>query len=493
MGSQATFSATVGGTAPISYQWQFNNVNLTNGVGFYGVTNSTLIISNVSGAYVGTYDLVVSNLFGAAVTSSNATLGILAPAVVGQWLNGTTNLNDTSGYSPTNTHDLYTVGVGNFMFTNDVPPNQPTNGVSMWLYNGDTGLSVSNSSTLDASYTNTFDNPIQANFSFSLWARGFPGGWNPWVSKYGENAPESGWQLREDGSTGESYACLTCRNGGIGTLSLGRTVYGNSDDMASGVPSNDGQWHNYVGTLNGITGERDLYVDGYLVAQEQGSVAYTLAAAEHLVIGGKDSPPGNTFGNYFTGELYNVQIFNYALTQSNIIAAIGPLPPTIEIQPPTNVTAYATFQTQISPGGVLGSLPLSYQWQLNGTNISDDANFIGTASNILTINVNTTLAGVYDVVVTNLYRRITVSSNSILTVVPASLLGEWFTNNTLTDVSGYSPAGTHDGYAVGNTGYVFTNDVPAYHSGQGAVPECRQHGHQHHQLVHLRQQLHEHV
>ena len=101
------------------------------------------------GAYVGTYDLVVSNLFGAAVTSSNATLGILSPAVVGQWLNGTTNLNDTSGYSPTNTHDLYTVGVGNFMFTNDVPPNQPTNGVSMWLYNGDTGLSVSNSSTLN--------------------------------------------------------------------------------------------------------------------------------------------------------------------------------------------------------------------------------------------------------------------------------------------------------------------------------------------------------
>ena len=77
----------------------------------------------------------------------------------------------------------------------------------------------------------------------------------------------------------------------------------------------------------------------------------TPAAAEHLVIGGKD-PAGNTFGNYFTGELYNVHIFNYALTQSNIIAAIGPLPPTIEIQPPTNVTAYATFQTQISPGAV---------------------------------------------------------------------------------------------------------------------------------------------
>ncbi len=49
---------------------------------------------------------------------------------------------------------------------------------------------------------------------------------------------------------------------------------------------------------------------------------------------------------------------------------------------------------------------------------------------------------------------------------PGHLVGSWFTGSSdLADHSGYSPAGTHDGYAVKNpnlasTDYVFTNNVP---------------------------------
>ena len=63
---------------------------------------------------------------------------------------------------------------------------------------------------------------------------------------------------------------------------------------------NDGHWHHYAGTYNIATGVRNLYVDGVLVAQETGNGAYTLPSAEHLVIGGIDDSPGNSFVAFFT-------------------------------------------------------------------------------------------------------------------------------------------------------------------------------------------------
>ena len=70
---------------------------------------------------------MVTNAFSASVPvlSSNAVLSIQAPALLGEWLNGTTaatNLNNVSGYWSPKPHNLYTVGAGSYAFTNDVPP-----------------------------------------------------------------------------------------------------------------------------------------------------------------------------------------------------------------------------------------------------------------------------------------------------------------------------------------------------------------------------------
>ena len=68
-------------------------------------------------------------------------------------------------------------------FTNDVPPNAPAGGQSLYFVND--GLFVTNSSTLDSNYASDFDTNIAGGngFSIAFWARGFPGGWNAWVSK----------------------------------------------------------------------------------------------------------------------------------------------------------------------------------------------------------------------------------------------------------------------------------------------------------------------
>jgi hypothetical protein len=80
--SMASFSASANGTAPLSYQWQRNGSNLTNGGHYSGVTTTTLTINPVSAADTGSYTLVVTNGCG-SLSSNPATLVL--------------NLTDTDG------------------------------------------------------------------------------------------------------------------------------------------------------------------------------------------------------------------------------------------------------------------------------------------------------------------------------------------------------------------------------------------------------------
>lgn len=82
LGSNATFSVTAIGTAPLSYTWYSNGIALVNGGRISGVNSNTLTISNTqtndSGA---AYQAIVANSYGMA-TSSVATLTVLAPVQI---------------------------------------------------------------------------------------------------------------------------------------------------------------------------------------------------------------------------------------------------------------------------------------------------------------------------------------------------------------------------------------------------------------------------
>jgi hypothetical protein len=71
LGSTATFSVTATGTAPLSYQWRKDNVNLE------GMTNASLVLTNVQMSQEGEYRVVVTNSHG-SVTSAPASLTVLA-------------------------------------------------------------------------------------------------------------------------------------------------------------------------------------------------------------------------------------------------------------------------------------------------------------------------------------------------------------------------------------------------------------------------------
>ena len=79
-GRVATFSVTVVGTEPFSYQWLRDGEPVTDGENTSGAQSPTLSLSDVLAADAGGYSVVVSNTFG-NVTSAEAQLTVLDPAI----------------------------------------------------------------------------------------------------------------------------------------------------------------------------------------------------------------------------------------------------------------------------------------------------------------------------------------------------------------------------------------------------------------------------
>ena len=73
IGGTASFTVAASGTGPLAYSWQKNQVSLTNGGHYSGITNLTLTVNNADSTDAASYRCVVTNVYG-SVTSSPATL-----------------------------------------------------------------------------------------------------------------------------------------------------------------------------------------------------------------------------------------------------------------------------------------------------------------------------------------------------------------------------------------------------------------------------------
>jgi uncharacterized repeat protein (TIGR03803 family) len=111
-----------------------------------------------------------------------------------------------------------------------------------------------------------------------------------------------------------------------------------------------------------------------------------------------------TFTNVIAANagLYSVIVSNSfgSVTSTPALLTVTSSVPVITLQPKNQTLpsgATATFQV-----GAVGNFPLFYQWQLNGNNITDSTNIIGTTTTILTIaNASSVNAGTYSVIVSN--------------------------------------------------------------------------------------------
>ncbi len=80
-GTNASFTVSALGSAPLGYQWQRNGVNLTDGGRVTGSSTTNLVISNLATTDTASYTVVVTNTY-TGVTSQVATLSVYVPPSV---------------------------------------------------------------------------------------------------------------------------------------------------------------------------------------------------------------------------------------------------------------------------------------------------------------------------------------------------------------------------------------------------------------------------
>ncbi len=99
-GGNATFSANVGGSTPLVYQWQKNGTKLSNGSGITGTTTNVLTLTAITTNSAGNYILVVTNVFGAATRSVATLTVVLPPSIAGVAANPDGSVTLTLAGSP---------------------------------------------------------------------------------------------------------------------------------------------------------------------------------------------------------------------------------------------------------------------------------------------------------------------------------------------------------------------------------------------------------
>ncbi len=190
------------------------------------------------------------------------------------------------------------------------------------------------------------------------------------------------------------------------------------------------------------------------------------------------SPQANDAGTYC------VKVTNPYGSVTSAVVGLGVVtaPPIIVSQPTNQVVLFGS--NAVFTISATGSLPLAFQWQLNGTNIPGATN-----ATLNIVNAQATDAGIYDALVSNNYGTTNSLNVSLQPVLPSLVFG-WGDNYDdtsayageaippigLTNLTGISACGFHS-LAVNGGGTVIAwgsdrfgeSDVPAGLSGVVAV------------------------
>ena len=377
VGSTATFAVSAAGTAPLSYQWWFNNALMT------GRTNMSLTLASVQSSNSGNYFVVVSNIAN-SIASSNALLTVTPPppcvpspsGLVGWWkaegdasdaIGGNFGaLSNGVAFASGKVGQAFAFnGINSFVQVPDSPSLRLTNELTIefWvkrqrLDNSDFILEKGGDWTHG---TQNYGVALHvASFNYCLHFL-FAGGW------------------RGAGSIGDlnwHYCAITARNGDANPI---------------------------------------FYIDGAQqpIIYSQGAGAINLyPSALPLHIGAQLD-----FNDYGKNLIDELGIYNRALSASELQAiylsgASGKCattnPPVI-ISQPANQTA-TLGNTVLFNASAAGTPPFMYQWAFKGTNIA------GATINSLTLtNVQFNQSGNYSMTVSNAFGHVT-SSNALLTV-----------------------------------------------------------------------------
>ena len=427
-GAAVTFLVSATSLTPMGYQWQKNSTNLVDSGNLSGATTNTLSITGISDSDAGAYSVVLTNSDG-SVTSSNATLTIIDPPVITAQ---PTNLlvlagtNAAFGVSLTGPAPFYRYqwrfnGTNLLNATNAIYAIPPVGTNNAGNYSVVITNSLGSATSSNAALTVVLSPKSQANYASStatFTATAFsPESLNYQWQKNGTNLVEGG---RLSGTTNgtltiasvsdsdaASYRAVVSDTTGSVTTSNATLAVNDSLFVAS-QPQSQTVLAGDTVTFNAtVYGAPPFAFQWYFNGTPLGLPADGTTVSSCILT----NVGVNQAGNYW------VEVVNGygSLMSSTATLTVVTVAPAITTQPASrtnNAGTTATFSVVSS-----GLLPLSYQWQKNGTNLVNGGKVSGAITNVLSItSVSNSDAASYSVIVTNLLGS-TTSSNAVLAVI----------------------------------------------------------------------------
>ena len=449
-GSNVSFTVTASGTAPLTFQWRKNGVNIS------GATSATLTLVNVSAADAANYSVTVTNAAGSS-TSGSATLTVLGPPaitsqpadatvaqgnpaaftvtatgtapLVFQWLkNGvalagaTSNVlvlsavttNDAGNYSVVVTNIVSSVASSSAALTVLVPPaivTQPTD-ASVVAGNG-------GSFTVTASGT--------APLTFQWRKNG--------VNISGATAATLTLANISAADAANYSVAVTNAAGSATSANVVLTVQSPPTIVTQPANQNTAPGNSVVLTV-AATGTAPLtyqWFKGGVALADGGNLAGS--ATSTLTITALTT---NELGTYFVA----VSNFLGSVTSANASISVN-VAPVITV-PPAGQTVAAS-NTATFTAAATGTGPLAWQWRKNGTNLTNSATVSGATSATLTLaNVMTNSSGNYSVIVTNIFGSATSPAATLAVLTPPRI--------TASPTNRVAKTGTNVVFAVTVTG-----------------------------------------
>lgn len=394
-GLTASFEVTAIGTPPLAYQWQKDGVDIP------AATSTTLLLSGLQTSDARLYSVWVSNAYG-ATPSSNALLTVSlpvcaeAPEGIVSWWRGANNVDSVDG----NWMDLgapsgFSSGPGMV-------------GDAYKFQGGYDKMSIGDGDNLK--FTNSFS--IEGWINITAYPAANAG------------APGAAILIRsDDRACYDPYYLAVTPSGRLQFHIEGAEQTPPCGQSLDSVPLAMEKWYHVGAVFDADAGSLMIFTNGTLAVQAATSLRpfRDLDAQLH---------PGVGIGNYanwsgsapFNGLIDELAVYSRALSESDMrsiyrasYAGKCAVRPEITQQPSGGevlVGQPVSFQVI-----AVGKLPLIYQWQKDGTNLTNDARLTGADSALLSIsNLQTNDSGSYRVVVTNSFGTVT-SLPAVLSVI----------------------------------------------------------------------------
>ena len=417
-GSLATFSAQVEGTAPVTYQWRKDGVDIP------GATSALFSLPTVSTLDAGSYELVATNIV-ASVSSAAAVLSVNEPvSVTTQPVGLAVNPGATATLSVVATgtaplsYQWYRNGValvGGTAATLSISPAQVADA-------GDYKVTISNTVGTVASASALLS--INEAVSFSSQPQGATvltgtpakltvtvAGTAPFTYQWSKGG------VAIPGATAASYELVSAQESDSGSYSVEVTNVVGAAVSASAVLT--------VNTPLSITTQpASLTINSgssatlAVVAAGTAPITYQWRKGGEPIAGAVQASLAlNPVADADAGS-YDVVLTNPAgsLTSEAAVLAVN-LPVTILTQPaPSNVVSGNTLSLSVS---VSGTAPITYQWRRDGVAIAG-----ATSANLEVNPVQTSDAGSYDVVVSNVVGPVTSTAAAVTVLSPATITAQ---------------------------------------------------------------------